>query len=48
MEEKKLYCKYCISRRSDGYCTKKKSYVPKKTTATYINIAENCEEFKKK
>ena len=48
MEDKKLYCKYCIGRQSNGYCTKKKSYVPKKMTATSINIAENCSDFKKK
>ncbi len=47
MEEKKLYCKYCVNRQANGYCPKK-GFVPKKKTTTGVNIAETCEHFKKK
>jgi len=49
MEEKKLYCKYCVSRKSNGYCPKYKGFVPRKTNPdNNFNIAENCPDFKKK
>lgn len=46
--EKKKWCKYCKSRKWDGWCPKKKQYVPKKQTVDGTNIADTCEGFREK
>jgi len=48
MDDKKLYCKYCMERKANGYCPKNKGFVPKKTYTSGVNLAVSCPDFKKK